>query len=311
MTRSDLTFDSQGVACAAWHYPGVGPAFAGPSGCPCVVMAHGFGATRDTGLEGFAERLAAAGLDVLAFDYRGFGASAGEPRQVADVVAQLADYRAAVATARGLAGVDPDRIVVWGVSFAGGHVFEIAAADPRIAATIALTPLTDGVAAALAILRREGVAGALRTTVAGLRDVVGSAVGKPPSTVPLAGAPGTLSALTAPGAYDGYTAIAGPTWRNEVAARAFLRLPTYRPGRAARRITGPLLVQIADLDQSAPPAPALAAAGRAERSEVRHYPCDHFDIYPGRPWHEAAVAHQLAFLQRHLAVRPAAASTAP
>lgn len=70
-------------------------------------------------------------------------------------------------------------------------------------------------------------------------------------------------------------------------------------------------MQIADLDQSAPPAPALAAAGRAERSEVRHYPCDHFDIYPGRPWHEAAVAHQLAFLQRHLAVRPAAASTAP
>ena len=48
-------------------------------GRPCVVMAHGFGGTRDTGLLGYAEGFAAAGLDVFVFDYRGFGASEGTP----------------------------------------------------------------------------------------------------------------------------------------------------------------------------------------------------------------------------------------
>ena len=47
------------------------------AGRPVVVMAHGLGGTKDSGLEPFAEALAAAGLDVLAFDYRGFGASSG------------------------------------------------------------------------------------------------------------------------------------------------------------------------------------------------------------------------------------------
>ncbi|WP_037044047.1 alpha/beta hydrolase [Pseudonocardia halophobica] len=305
MTRTDLTFTSHGSPVAAWRYTADDDGFAGPAGRPCVVMAHGFGATRDAGLEGFAEELAAAGLDALVFDYRGFGASGGDRRQVADVPGQLHDYRAAVAFARGLDGVDPDRIVLWGVSFSGGHVFALAAEDSRIAATVAMTPASDGAAAALAIVKREGVPGALRSTVAGLRDVLSTRLGRGPVLVPLAAMPGELAALNAPGAYEAYTGIAGETWRNEVAARAFLQLPLYRPGRAARRIDGPILVQIADLDQSAPPAAAAAAAARAPRSEVRHYPCDHFDIYPGRPWHAAAVAHQLGFLRRHLAVRDA------
>ena len=43
------------------------------------------------------------------------------------------------------------------------------------------------------------------------------------------------------------------------------------------------------------------SAVNAGRAEVRHYPCDHFDVWPGKEWHEPAVRHQVAFLQRHLA----------
>ncbi len=64
-----------------------------------------------------------------------------------------------------------------------------------------------------------------------------------------------------------------------------------------------MLVQIADLDRSAPPQAAAKAAFKA-RAEVRHYPCDHFDVYTGR-WHDAAVQHQVAFLRRHLSPRSA------
>ena len=62
-----------------WHFTGEGDELATDAGRPVVVMAHGLAGTKDSGLRPFAEGLAAAGLDVLAFDYRGFGASGGVP----------------------------------------------------------------------------------------------------------------------------------------------------------------------------------------------------------------------------------------
>ena len=98
--REDLTFPSGEDTCAAWLYRPDGAA--GP--VPCVVMAHGFTATRGDRLPAYAERFAAAGLAVLLFDYRHFGDSTGTPRQLLDIGRQQADYRAAVAFARTLDG---------------------------------------------------------------------------------------------------------------------------------------------------------------------------------------------------------------
>ncbi len=67
----------------------------------------------------------------------------------------------------------------------------------------------------------------------------------------------------------------------------------------ADKVTAPLLVQIGDLDRSAPPHAAAKAAERA-RAEVRHYPCDHFDVYPGKRWFDRVLEHQIVFLRRHL-----------
>ena len=100
--RTDSPFRSGGLECAAWLYQ---PEGQGPH--PCVVMAHGFSAVREQRLDAYAERFAAAGLAVLVFDYRHFGASQGEPRQLLSIARQLADWRAAVAHARNLPDVDP------------------------------------------------------------------------------------------------------------------------------------------------------------------------------------------------------------
>ena len=78
--RSEVTFPSGGVRCAAWWYPP-----GGPEPAPCVVMGHGFGAVREARLPAYAERFQAAGLGVVVFDYRHFGASDGEPRQLLDI----------------------------------------------------------------------------------------------------------------------------------------------------------------------------------------------------------------------------------
>jgi pimeloyl-ACP methyl ester carboxylesterase len=101
--HEDLSFDSAGTECAAWHFTATGDALATPAGRPLVVMAHGLGGTKDSGLAPFAERLADAGLDVLAFDYRGFGASAGSPRQT--VSGAAARRRRAAAGALGRVAV--------------------------------------------------------------------------------------------------------------------------------------------------------------------------------------------------------------
>lgn len=87
-----------------------------PGPGPASSWAHGFTATRDDGLPAYAEAFRDAGFSVVVFDYRHFGASTGHPRQLLDIGRQHEDYRTAIAWARRLDGVDPDRIAVWGSS---------------------------------------------------------------------------------------------------------------------------------------------------------------------------------------------------
>jgi len=305
---SEVRFPSGGVTIVATHLQGSGGDFSDAAGRrPCVVMAHGFGGTVDAGLLPFAERYSAAGLDVLAFDYRHFGLSEGEPRQLLSVRRQLEDYAAAISFARGLEGVDAERIVVWGSSYAGGHAVAAAVADGHVAAAIAQVPAMDGMATLANLIRYAGPVQLLRWTVLGLRDVIADRRGLPPVTIPVVGPPGTLAAMSTPDAQAGYEAIAGPSMRNEVAARIGLTAGLYRPGRQAGSLPCPILIQIADRDSVAPPAAAMDAAWLATgRAEVRNYPIGHFDIYTGEPF-ERAVADQLHFMRRHLAVAATAA----
>jgi pimeloyl-ACP methyl ester carboxylesterase len=298
---SAVSFDSCGVRCAGVHLSGETGAFADGDGRrPCVVLGHGFAGTVDSGLLPFAERFAASGLDALAFDYRHFGASDGEPRQLLSIPRQLADYAAAIAFARSLEGVDPDRIVVWGSSYAGGHVVPVAVADGRVAAAIAQVPAMDGMVALRNVLRYAGPGQLARLVLAGARDLAASLSGRPPVPVAVVGPPGSLGVMTTPDAEPGYRAIAGPSWRNEVAARIMLKAAAYRPGLQADRLPCPILVQIADSDAVAPVTAAQDAAWLATgRAEVRTYPIGHFDIYVGPPF-ERAISDQLYFLQRHV-----------
>ncbi|MEX2196111.1 MAG: alpha/beta hydrolase [Thermoleophilaceae bacterium] len=302
MTRADLTFDSGGERCAAWHWAGEDGDFAGERGRPCVVMAHGFGYTRDSGLEPYAERFAAAGLDVLLFDYRSFGDSTGEPRQLVDWRRHREDYRAAVDFARTLGGVDPDRVALWGSSYAGGHVICVAADDGRVAAVVSQVPAMDGLAAVLEIGRYAGPLALLRTTAVGARDAVGALLGRRPLLMPIVGPPGSVAALTSPDAQPGSQAIEGPSFRNEFCARAVLGAALNRPVKHAGDVPCPTLFQVADRDTVAPPGAVMKAAWKATgRAEVRRYPIGHFDVYTGDPF-ERAVADQLHFLRRHLAL---------
>lgn len=300
-TRSDVTFPSGGERCAAYLYPPDGGLDAGaPVGC--VVMAHGFSATRDDGLPAYASAFAAAGFAALVFDYRHFGSSSGEPRQLLDIGRQLNDYRAAVAFARSTSGVDPDRIALWGSSFSGGHVLAVAARDPRIAAVVSQAPYVDSIPT----LRLVPPRNILRGTAEGIYDAVGSLLGRPAHYLPAVAPPGGFAMMTAPQAVPGFAAIAphGSRWENRVAARIMLSIGLYRPIRHAAKLAVPLLVSACDADQITPPGPAIAAAERAPRGELKRYPYGHFDIYSD----PQARTDQVEFLTRHLS--PTRASVA-
>ncbi|MDA2948367.1 MAG: alpha/beta hydrolase [Actinomycetota bacterium] len=289
--RVDVRIPSHGEELAAYLYR---PSD-GDDPVPCVVMAHGFSATRDDGLPDYAEAFADAGFAVLLFDYRHFGASTGLPRQLLDIGRQQDDYRAAVQWARRADGIDPDRIALWGSSFSGGHVLTVAAADPRIAAVIAQAPYTDS----LPILRRMSVRNLVPAAVAALRDAAGAVLGREPVLMPAAGPPGSFAALTEPDALTGFQAIVGPgsLWRNEVAARLMLTLPFFRPVRLAARLTMPVLLCVCDADTTTPPSSTITVGRRAPRAELRHYPYGHFAIYTD----PQVKIDQVDFLRRVLA----------
>lgn len=295
--RSEVTFRSGGEDCAAYLYrptDAIGDV-------PCVVMAHGFSTTRDDRLPAYAERFVAAGCAVLLFDYRHFGASGGRPRQLLQVRRQQADYQAAISYARSLDGIDPSRIVLWGTSLSGGHVIAVAATDPRTAAVISQAPFADGLSATV----RVPPFTLLRLAAAGVRDAAGAALGRPPHLLPAVAASGDTAPMTGPEAEQGFRAIVAPDslWRNEFAARVMLTLPTYRPGNVAERLGMPLLVCVADADRTTPPGPAVRAAERAPRGELRRYPGGHFDLYLGDTF-EQVVTDQVDFLGRYVITQP-------
>jgi uncharacterized protein len=282
--REDIYFSVGGEACAAWLYPAAG----GDAPAPAIVMAHGLSGTRRDRLGPFAERFAAAGIAALLFDHRGFGDSAGEP-DLFHPGRQLNDWRATIARARSLPGIDPNRIATFGSSMGGGNALAAAADDTRIAAAVSQVPFLD-------ILRQAHRSSPTVTA----RALSAAALGH---HLPAVGQPDEAALINAPGAEAGWRRVVADgedsRWRNRVSARWLLRRP-YRPARHAARLHCPWLVCVGEADRVARPGPAIAAARRAPFGELRTYPgVDHFDIYDG-PQHEAVVADEVAFLRRHL-----------
>lgn len=251
-------------------------------------MAHGLSGTRRDRLGPFAKRFAAAGLAALVFDHRGFGDSGGEP-DLFHPARQLEDWRAAIAFARSLPGIDPGRVATFGSSMGGGNALTAAAEDGEVAAAVSQVPFLDIVRQA----HRSSPLVVGRMLVAAARN----------RHLPAVGQPHEAAFINAPGGEDGWRRVVASgedsRWRNRVSSRWVLGRP-YRPARHAAKLHCPWLVCVGEADRVAKPGPAIAAARRAPRGELRTYPgIDHFDIYDG-PAHEAIVDDQIDFLHRHL-----------
>ena len=266
---------------------------------PCVVMANGFSGTMDWILPSYAEGFAVAGFAVLIFDYRFFGESEGQPRQLIDVKQQREDIRAATDFARRTEGIDPARIALWGTSLGGGHVIVVAADDPEIAAVIAQVPGIDLASKEARATVKLPARQIVRLLSAALRDALQGALGLPPHYAKVFGEPDEAAVFSDPALKPRFDALmaGSPTWRNQFTPRFYLNPPRYQLG-TAERVTMPLLVCVADREVYGNPHFQAKIGHLAPRGEVLHYDADHFDFY--HRILDQVVSAEIDFLRRHL-----------
>ena len=291
--KKDIQFESDGLICRGWLFKQ-----SQQEKAPCIILAHGFGGVKEMGLEAYAVRFADAGYHALVFDYRHFGSSDGEPRQILDIKKQHQDYHAAILYARSLPEVNPEKIILWGTSFSGGHVLQVAVEDTRIAAVISQVPHLSGQSSAKA----AGFIQNVRLGLASVRDHIHRLFNLSPFYVATMGRPGDLAAMTAPGEYEASRKLisSDQDQLNEmVAARIFLSLGLYSPGKLAPMLKVPWLVQGAKKDITTPYNIAEKAANAAMKGELILYDRGHFDVYV-QPDFERTITDQLAFLKRHI-----------
>ncbi|WP_152042134.1 alpha/beta hydrolase [Salinigranum salinum] len=296
VTRHEHSFESRGVACAGWLYL---PAEV--TDPPVVVMAHGFGGERTWRLPAFAEWFAERGLAVFLFDYRTFGASDGVPRNLVDPFRHRTDWLAAVEYVRSLPVVDGTRIALWGTSFSGGHVVEVAARVDAVSAVVAQIPFVDGPRTALHRVHRGGVEYLKRGVAAGLRDFGRALTGRRPYYVPLAGHPDEFAVLNTPDALRGIQGLIpdDEDWDNRCPARVVLTALAYRPVARASAVDAPVFVAQATDDTIIPESTTDRLVRELDDVERVRYPLGHFDLYRGEPF-ETLVERETEFLLRHL-----------
>jgi pimeloyl-ACP methyl ester carboxylesterase len=282
--RREVQIPSQGKKLAASLYE---PDLLGQQGKvlrPAIVMAHGLSLTRDCGLQRYAESFAAAGFTVLVFDYRGFGDSEGDVRELVSVKMQVEDYRSALAFVRKLPGVDQTRIGLWGTSYSGGIATQCAHEDGQVQALVIQVPNLDNVATGLYMTRHLMMTAPLRglwLVAMGLADFAASLIGAGPVYVTCMGRGQSWAAYVNDESMDQIEQIQGPQWRNRLAPRDFVRWP-FRPVRHMASLKCAIQLFAADRDDLTPSSPALRAAKMAgDRAELHRYPVGHFGVYVG------------------------------
>jgi len=290
-------FNSEGLGCEGTLYL--------PTGVerpPVVVMAHGLGALKEFRLGGFAERFVERGLAVFTFDYRHWGGSEGQPRQLLIPRKQLQDWHAALAHVRTLAEVDSDRIGIWGSSFAGAHVIFVAAQDHDIKAVVSQVLAADTAKAALGF----GLAYLVKSTALGLADALRGLLGMTPVYFPLVGKPGETAVMNTAECWDGYLGLVpeGADWENKVTARSLLLLPLHRAIKVADQVRTPTLLMGGIHDSLVSIEDIRALAKRLPGARLLEYDCNHFEpYYP--PLFETFVTEQADFLAAELGAAPA------
>lgn len=291
-TRSiKSTFSGQGVSCAATLHVPEEPS---NTPLPAILMVGGWGGVQQALTSSFVNRFVEAGFAVMEFDYPGWGRSAGLPRQDINPWKRVKVADDALAHLKSMPQVDAYKIVLWGTSFGGGHVVDLAAEHPELLGAIIQVPMLDGLAAAMAV----PIPMQLKFFAYMVADIC-----KPGSRIciPTLAKPGELGSMDRDGAMDamqaGIKALGNLPYDNRVTARSLATMAFYRPWTRLKKVNIPMQIIGADNDTVAPFVPAKIKRANNPHLQVITVSADHFDPY-FEPVFSGMVAHQLAFLQQ-------------
>jgi fermentation-respiration switch protein FrsA (DUF1100 family) len=274
--RSTLAFPSCGETLKG--------AFLTPKGktgpLPTIVMAPGMSGVKEGSIMKYAEYFARGGFAVLAYDHIYFGESGGEPRQEVDPALQRRGYRDAITFISARPEIDAARLGIFGTSYSGGHVLEVAAHDRRVKCVVSQIPAISGFKTFQRLPRTLQIS----MLKAQDEDRVQRYAGKPPQTLKAVSEdPTELCAMPGQAAYDYFMEQQriAPNWKNSLTLRS---LDFYR-GIDNAVFTPwisptPLLMIVALGDETVWPDLALDAFSQAkDPKKLVLLPGDHFSPY--------------------------------
>lgn len=253
---------------------------------PGVVLCNTFAAVKDMALSRLAVGLCQVGLTVLAFDYRSFGESEGEPRCSPEPWKQVEDARSAATCLQQQPEVDPDSLAILGAGLGGGVAVAAAAGDQRFRTAVVLAPVGDGArwlqslrsAQDWALLSRRLAHDRIRRASSGYSEYITAL-----SAAGICVAPCDDRAVAAvERAYS-----ISPTLRRQVTLAAVEAITDFVPEALAERIAPrPLLVLAASRDYLVPAheASTLFALAREPKSLVyvsEEAVTSHYDWFEG------------------------------
>ena len=139
--RKAILFGSDDETLRGWLYlPSRVPA---GKRLPAIVTANAMTGVKEINLPDYAEMFAEAGFAAIAFDYRYWGESSGEPRYHIAPMEHRRDISNAITFLAAQPEVDPDRIGGWGISIGCGHMLFLATWEPRFKAIVATSTGID------------------------------------------------------------------------------------------------------------------------------------------------------------------------
>jgi len=269
---------------------------------PCVILSNGFCGTKDAVLEEYALRFIDSGVAAITYDYRYFGESGGDPRQLFNGIKQMEDLRVVISYARKHERIDGDKIILWSTSAAGRYGIIIAAEDEKIAGVISQCPSLDHAKDDKLIFKREGIGYFLKLFMHAQRDKGRSRFGLSTHFIPAVGKPGSFALLNAPGAFEGYQRLMSESehFVNKICGRSMLMLQGPEVAKVAQNLKCPVLILVCEKDTTvSSDSYKKVAEILGEKATVIKYPIGHFDIYRGEIF-DKAVEAQLDFLKRVL-----------
>lgn len=278
------------------------PLGAGPF--PCVVMAPGFGMTYRAGLVPIARGIARSGTAVLLFDYRHFGESEGQPRQVLSIPKQIDDWGNAIAYARNHSKIESSQIYCWSFSLGAGHALTAASRDPAVRGLIAIAPMFDGLSSTLAAAAKWSARTFLTLGYRAVADFFRGLVRAKPLTVPVVAMPHTLGVLTSEDALAGYQALVPYDFDYGVAARVALSFWRYRPGRLLKKWRRPALIIGATADQISPVERTEMYVELSPSVDYTTLECEHLEALMS-PCRERLINQTVAFVRADLRIEDA------